>query len=115
MLASNITSYIKMRKTKTMEEIQKDQCISEADVYILEIGYQYYLKKISLNKALKIASIHNEVVRTIARNCVAWDTSKDKTEGLLPEVCLTNEWLYKQFTGEEYNFSKACKKFNIGD
>ncbi len=54
-----------------------------------------------------------ELTRTIARNLVAWDTSKDKREGLLPEVYLTNKYLYKQLTGEEYFQHKAVKKFNI--
>ncbi|ACA57370.1 hypothetical protein FDC45_17805 [Clostridium botulinum] len=56
-----------------------------------------------------------EIKETIARNCVAWDTSKDKTQGLLPEVAVfKNPYLYEKLTGEEYNFSKACKKFHIG-
>ena len=49
----------------------------------------------------------------IARNLVAWDTSKDKREGLLPEIYLTNKYWYKQLTGEEYYKHKAVKKFNI--
>ena len=49
----------------------------------------------------------------IARNLVAWDTSKDSKEGLLPEVYLTNKYLYKQLTGEEYRHHLAVKKFNI--
>lgn len=53
------------------------------------------------------------IIETIARNCIAWDTSKDKEIGLLPEVTLTNEYLYKILTGEKYNFYSACKKFNI--
>lgn len=54
-----------------------------------------------------------ELTRIIARNLVAWDTSKDKREGLLPEVYLTNKYWYKQLTGEEYYQHKAVKKFNI--
>ena len=70
-------------------------------------GYFYteYLQKINLD----------EITRVIARNCVAWDTSKDKKEGLLPEVTIANEYLYKQLTGETYNFFSACRKFNIGE
>lgn len=56
-----------------------------------------------------------KLARAIARNLVAWDTSKDKKEGLLPEVYLTDRCLYKKLTGVEYNFSDACKRFNIGD
>ncbi|ALC80429.1 hypothetical protein [Bacillus gobiensis] len=55
-----------------------------------------------------------QLAEVIARNLVAWDTSKDKREGLLPEVYLTNRSWYKRLTGEEYVFHKALKKFNIG-
>lgn len=58
---------------------------------------------------------HDSIASVIARNLVAWDTSKDKREGLLPEVYLTNKVLYKQLTGEEYIQHKAMKKFHIGD
>ncbi|UGB31688.1 hypothetical protein [Metabacillus sp. B2-18] len=54
-----------------------------------------------------------DLTKVIARNLVAWDTSKDKREGLLPEVYLTNKYWYKQLTGEEYFEHKAVKKFNI--
>lgn len=54
-----------------------------------------------------------DLTKVIARNLVAWDTSKDKREGLLPEVYLTNKYWYKQLTGEEYFKHKAVKKFNI--
>jgi len=53
MLKSNIVSYIRLRDKMTMEEIEKDQALCEADVYILEIGYQLYLKKISLDVVLE--------------------------------------------------------------
>lgn len=55
-----------------------------------------------------------EIVETIARNCVAWDTSKDKREGLLPEVAVfTNPYLYKKLTGEKYSKYTAMNKFDI--
>jgi hypothetical protein len=64
-------------------------------------------------EALRETTIE-EITETIARNCVAWDTSKDKKEGLLPEVAVfKNPSLYKKLTGEKYNFSAACKKFGI--
>lgn len=57
-----------------------------------------------------------EITETIARNCVAWDTSKDKSEGLLPEVAVfKNPYLYEKLTGEKYNQFKAMKKFHIGE
>ncbi|MGO4369359.1 hypothetical protein AB4Z21_00935 [Paenibacillus sp. MCAF20] len=63
----------------------------------------------------RLEKVQAELTRTIARNLIAWDTSKDKREGLLPEVYLTNKILYKQLTGEEYIQQKAMKKFYIGD
>jgi hypothetical protein len=54
-----------------------------------------------------------QFAEVIARNLVAWDTSKDSKEGLLPAVYLTNKYLYKQLTGEEYRFHSAVKMFNI--
>ena len=57
-----------------------------------------------------------EIVETLARNCVAWSTSKDKKEGLLPEVAyFKNPALYKKLTGEDYIKNRAIKKFNIGE
>ena len=55
----------------------------------------------------------NKIARLIARNLVAWDTSKDKKDGLLPEVYCANRVMYKELTGDEYTFVGACKKFNI--
>lgn len=55
-----------------------------------------------------------EITEVVARNCVAWDTSKDKTQGLLPEVAVfSNPSLYKKLTGKKYNFSEVCKKYDI--
>jgi len=54
-----------------------------------------------------------EMAKLIARNLIAWDTSKDKKEGLLPEVYLENKYQYKQLTGEEYFKHKAMKKFGL--
>ncbi|MEC0232658.1 hypothetical protein [Paenibacillus alba] len=68
-----------------------------------------------LEKNEKLEKNQKELARVIARNLIAWDTSKDKREGLLPEVYLTNKWIYKQLTGEEYVQHKAMKKFQIGD
>lgn len=62
---------------------------------------------------VKLKLQNRELTELIARNLVAWDTSKDKREGLLPEVYLSNKVMYKQLTGEEYVLSKAIKRFNI--
>ena len=34
----------------------------------------------------------------IARNIMAWETSKDKTDGMLPEVYLTDKVFFKSLT-----------------
>ncbi|MEX3713373.1 hypothetical protein ABFV99_13295 [Cytobacillus horneckiae] len=83
-----------------------------------EIKNQIFLYKDELENAYDFVkgntpSLRNELIRLIARNLVAWDTSKDKREGLLPEVYLTNKYWYKQLTGEEYFQHKAVEKFNI--
>jgi hypothetical protein len=50
-----IEVYLKMRNNgKSLEEIQKENSLSEGTVYTLELGYQCYLKKLSLNKAIEI-------------------------------------------------------------
>ncbi len=42
---------------------------------------------------VKRVNAYDELVECIIRNKVAWDHSKDKSHGLLPEVTLTNEHL----------------------
>lgn len=68
-----------------------------------------------LEKIEQFEKMQVELTRVVARNLIAWDTSKDKREGLLPEVYLTNKVLYQRLTGEEYFQHKAMKKFHIGD
>ncbi|WP_024834115.1 hypothetical protein [Ruminiclostridium josui] len=75
---------------------------------------ELYANKADAEQIIKQINLYDELARTIARNLVAWDTSKDKELSLLPEVYLTNRWIYKRITGEEYRFDKACKKFHIG-
>jgi hypothetical protein len=75
---------------------------------------ELYANKEDAQQLIKQINLYDELATTIARNLVAWDTSRDKKESLLPEVYLTNRWLYKQITGEEYDFKKACEKFHIG-
>lgn len=38
-------------------------------------------------------------IELLARNIAAWETSKDKREGLLPEVSLTNKYAFEKMTG----------------
>lgn len=54
-----IEKYLKMRDSgKTLEDIQKESCLSEGTVYTLELGYQCYLKKLPLDKAIQIIKNH---------------------------------------------------------
>lgn len=75
---------------------------------------ELYANQTDTEQIIKQINLYDDLAEAIARNLVAWDTSKDKMEGLLPEIQLNNRWLYKQITGEEYNFQKACEKFHIG-
>lgn len=38
-------------------------------------------------------------IELLARNIAAWEKSKDKREGLLPEVSLTNKYVFEKMTG----------------
>ncbi|MEK4247124.1 hypothetical protein MKZ20_17645 [Psychrobacillus sp. FSL K6-2684] len=50
-----IETYLRMRDNgKAIEEIQKEEYLSEGTVYTLELGYQCYLKKLPLDKAIEI-------------------------------------------------------------
>ena len=50
-----IEVYLKLRNNgKSLKEIQKENALSEGTVYTLELGYQCYLKKLNLDKAIEI-------------------------------------------------------------
>lgn len=73
-------------------------------------------ENIELRKEIAEVNLyHHKLSEVIARNLVAWDTSKDKSQGLLPEVYLTNKQVYRKLVGEEYEFKRACDLFHIGD
>lgn len=78
--------------------------------FVIEKYGEYH---ILLEKLEKLENQQKALTRVIARNLVAWDTSKDKREGLLPEIYLTNEFWYKELTGEQYFKHKAVKQFDI--
>lgn len=67
-----------------------------------------------LKKIERLEVQQKALARVVARNLVAWDTSKDKQQGLLPEIYLTNQFWYEKLTGEKYSQYKAVKKFDIG-
>jgi|GEM_PF-6144698 hypothetical protein len=90
-----------MRQSSRLETMAKKAAES------FEVAVEEAQEKERLEKDQK------EFARVIARNLIAWDTSKDKGEGLLPEVYLTNKVLYKKLTGEEYYKDRAIAKFDI--
>jgi len=57
--------------------------------------------------------VQRDLAKIVARNLIAWDTSKDKREGLLPEVYLSNRVWYERLTGEAYYQHKAIKRFGL--
>lgn len=88
----------------------------------VELGQYSFIKwenePMCIDDLLKAADpdpsdIVKELTKVIARNLVAWDTSKDKRDGLLPEVYLSNQMWYEALTGEKYFKDRAIKKFNI--
>jgi len=89
------------------------QTIGPNDPIKPDIAHHDHDKKIK-DEVVKRFNMHERLAEIIARNLVAWDTSKDKSTGLLPEVYLTNKRYYELMTGEEYTFRRACKRFNIG-
>ena len=52
-------------------------------------------------------------IELLARNIAAWETSKDKREGMLPEVSLTNEYAFENMTGLKPTW-KNLQKFAPG-
>ena len=55
-----IERYLKMRDSgKTLEEIQKENYLSEGTVYTLELGYQCYLKKLPFDNAINVIQNFN--------------------------------------------------------
>lgn len=54
-----IEKYLKMRNSgKSLEDIQKENSLSEGTVYTLELGYQCYLIKLPLDKAIELIKSH---------------------------------------------------------
>lgn len=50
-----IEEYINHRDNgQSLEEIQNDKLLSEATILTLELGYQCYLRKLPLDKAISI-------------------------------------------------------------
>jgi hypothetical protein len=63
------------------------------------------------NTANKLYS-EKELINIITRNLIAWDNSKDKSDGMLPEVYFKNQGLYKRLTNKDYTYVDALKIIN---
>ena len=55
-----------------------------------------------------------ELTIIVARNLIAWDTSKDKTDGMLPEVYMSNLHWYRKVTGVDYSYRHARRLIEGG-
>lgn len=60
---------------------------------------------------IEALNMRKEFLETLARNISAWDTSKDKREGLLPEVYLHNTYLFEKMTGLDPRIFKNLQKY----
>lgn len=67
-----------------------------------------------LTPAEKLEKMEKEFLETLARNIAAWQTSKDKKEGLLPEVYLHDTYLFKKMTDLSPDVWKNLKKYAPG-
>lgn len=105
----------------TQAEMEQTERLQEAQTRIKELEQKVEAQSKVIESYLRIEKdmetdherLRSEMARLVARNLVAWDTSKDKCEGLLPEVYLSNRVWYERLTGEEYLQRKAIEKFNI--
>lgn len=89
--------------------------ITESADYIDELELQIEKQQALIESQARVLDgLIDDTAKLVARNLVAWDTSKDKREGLLPEVYLKNKQVYHELTREEYVQHRAMKKFHIG-
>lgn len=63
-----------------------------------------------LTPAEKLEKLEKEFIETLARNIAAWQTSKDKKQGLLPEVYLHDTYLFEKMTGLNPNVWSNLQK-----
>lgn len=92
----------------------------------LHVGYDMMTKGENFIMGLQEMILENDefkkklenykgIIEIIARNILAWDTSKDKTQGLLPEVYLSNKHLFTKLTGEEPYYKNLIKYAKLVD
>lgn len=127
-----IADYEEDVKLKSGEEL-KDWNLSDESKELIEhgyiqcslqIGYDIVTKGESFMVGLQEMVLENDELKRklekykdikeiIARNILAWDTSKDKTQGLLPEVYLSDKYLFTKLTGEEPIYINLLKYAKI--
>lgn len=79
--------------------------------------YQERLEKENEELKQEVAKaklMEKEFLETLARNIAAWQTSKDKKEGLLPEVFLHDMYLFEKMTGLNGYVWSHLKKYAPG-
>ena len=93
-----------LRKIKTIKKKMinylkdENQTINGAAKHLLDLKNDY--KELS--------------AEILARNLVAWENSKDKEEGMLPEVYFKNKVAYEKITRKEFNERDAIEKYYKG-
>ena len=80
---------------------------------IVEVGIWSELENAGLDEKELLATV-KELTIIIARNLIAWNTSKDKTDGLLPEVYMSNLHWYRKVTGVDYSYRHARRLIEGG-
>lgn len=81
---------------------------------IEEMAYAERLERDNDNLKTEVAMLKSGFLETLARNIAAWQTSKDKKEGLLPEVYLHNMYLFEKMTGLNPYVWSNLKKYAPG-
>ena len=108
-VATSVVDEDKMKINSPKDEGYEWEYWAKWDELNSTIEWEHCYEKASFERG----QVLEKLKEVIARNLTAWDTLKDKSQGLLPEVYWSNRVWYKRLTGEEYSFGKAVKKFNI--
>ena len=103
----------KMYRSEYKYELPEDIPVEQFGEYMDNCGFTeafYFIAVGFAEVREKLKKLEKENLDTIiARNIVAWETSKDKKEGLLPEVYLTDCFLFKRLTGLEATYLNLRK------
>ncbi len=98
-----------LKQTKRCNDDMKDA--DPEEIKLFGEAFDIAIKAVEQQK--KIRETFCTLEEIIARNVLAWETSKDKREGLLPEIYLTDRVLFKQLTGEEPTMKNIRKFANV--